>query len=178
MRAASSARRAARLYQAARRAFARDARAGFTFSRRDRFVTGFFSISPPRAPIGASPDVSTRGNAHGRNPRRSSACAAAVAEQRGASSLRAWPGMRPKRATARALTARAPPRPPLAPQRVDCRVDCRLPATLSNEENPKNLTILGVRYSWWPGAESNHRHADFQSAALPTELPGHEEARV
>src|SRR5688572_26521395 len=26
---------------------------------------------------------------------------------------------------------------------------------------------------WWPGAESNQRHADFQSAALPTELPGH-----
>ena len=26
---------------------------------------------------------------------------------------------------------------------------------------------------WWPGAGSNHRHADFQSAALPTELPGH-----
>src|ERR1041385_2443410 len=24
----------------------------------------------------------------------------------------------------------------------------------------------------WPGAESNRRHADFQSAALPTELPG------
>src|SRR5689334_7937807 len=25
---------------------------------------------------------------------------------------------------------------------------------------------------WWPGSESNQRHADFQSAALPTELPG------
>ena len=24
-----------------------------------------------------------------------------------------------------------------------------------------------------PGAESNHRHEDFQSSALPTELPGH-----
>ena len=26
---------------------------------------------------------------------------------------------------------------------------------------------------WWPEVESNHRHADFQSAALPTELSGH-----
>ena len=25
---------------------------------------------------------------------------------------------------------------------------------------------------WWPRAESNHRHTDFQSAALPTELLG------
>src|SRR6266702_6198219 len=29
-----------------------------------------------------------------------------------------------------------------------------------------------VEASLWPGAESNCRHADFQSAALPTELPG------
>jgi hypothetical protein len=26
---------------------------------------------------------------------------------------------------------------------------------------------------WWPWPESNQRHADFQSAALPTELHGH-----
>ena len=26
--------------------------------------------------------------------------------------------------------------------------------------------------NWWPVAESNHGHADFQSAALPTELTG------
>src|SRR5436189_1582444 len=26
---------------------------------------------------------------------------------------------------------------------------------------------------WCPGAGSNHRHRDFQSRALPTELPGH-----
>ncbi len=26
---------------------------------------------------------------------------------------------------------------------------------------------------WWPETELNRRHKDFQSSALPTELPGH-----
>src|SRR6267154_3659096 len=30
-----------------------------------------------------------------------------------------------------------------------------------------------VDFRWWPGTESNCRHYDFQSYALPTELPGH-----
>ena len=34
-----------------------------------------------------------------------------------------------------------------------------------------NRGRLGVKL-WWPSAESNHGHADFQSAALPTELLG------
>ena len=32
---------------------------------------------------------------------------------------------------------------------------------------------MEIKYKWWPGTESNCRHGDFQSPALPTELPGH-----
>jgi len=34
-----------------------------------------------------------------------------------------------------------------------------------------NRERLGAE-GWWPGTESNRRHEDFQSSALPTELPG------
>ena len=32
---------------------------------------------------------------------------------------------------------------------------------------------LGYGATWWLGTESNRRHEDFQSSALPTELPSH-----
>lgn len=41
----------------------------------------------------------------------------------------------------------------------------------ANEKALKPLRIKGLRI-WWPGAESNHRHADFQSAALPLSYLG------
>ena len=36
-----------------------------------------------------------------------------------------------------------------------------------------NVLTCVIPETWCPGADLNHRHADFQSAALPTELPGH-----
>jgi hypothetical protein len=42
------------------------------------------------------------------------------------------------------------------------------------------VEVFGRRWmmKWWPGRELNPRHADFQSAALPTELPGLAERRI
>ena len=42
------------------------------------------------------------------------------------------------------------------------------------------VEVFGSRWmmKWWPGRELNPRHADFQSAALPTELPGLIEPRI
>jgi hypothetical protein len=42
----------------------------------------------------------------------------------------------------------------------------------TDNKKPERLSS-GFLTIWWPGAESNHRHKDFQSSALPTELPGH-----
>ena len=39
-------------------------------------------------------------------------------------------------------------------------------------DNLVSLVLLRCEVMWCPGAESNHRHCDFQSHALPTELPG------
>jgi hypothetical protein len=35
-----------------------------------------------------------------------------------------------------------------------------------------HIAVSRLEY-WWPVSESNQGHADFQSAALPTELTGH-----
>lgn len=40
------------------------------------------------------------------------------------------------------------------------------------KQNPWYLAESGVSVFWCPGTESNRRHGDFQSPALPTELPG------
>ena len=41
-----------------------------------------------------------------------------------------------------------------------------------------SLTICNLFLFWCPGAELNHRHRDFQSRALPTELPGRRARRA
>jgi hypothetical protein len=48
------------------------------------------------------------------------------------------------------------------------------------EERRRGMMRLRSRIKilWCPGAGSNHRHCDFQSHALPTELPGQVPARA
>ena len=54
------------------------------------------------------------------------------------------------------------------------------PPTSSVRCFASSLTLLSIKkapqgcsfYGWCPEAESNHRHGDFQSPALPTELSG------
>ena len=49
---------------------------------------------------------------------------------------------------------------------------CEVPPRLAYRADVKKPETSSGFWNWWPGAESNRRHADFQSAALPTELPG------
>ena len=46
------------------------------------------------------------------------------------------------------------------------------PATLALARRYSTTEPL-PHFFWCPEAESNHRHGDFQSPALPTELSGH-----
>ena len=61
----------------------------------------------------------------------------------------------------------------------DARAD-RSPGEFPPGCRPGSLTTLTAGqgnpppgYEGWPGTELNRRHRDFQSPALPTELPGH-----
>lgn len=46
-----------------------------------------------------------------------------------------------------------------------------LHASLLGQNGPGAIELKGKE--WCPGADLNHRHHNFQSCALPTELPGH-----
>jgi hypothetical protein len=73
--------------------------------------------------------------------------------------------------------------------RQDSQLFCSLcpggiePSGFARWAAPVRLTrgkVVGFGWTaleWCPGAGSNHRHCDFQSHALPTELPGHVPAR-
>jgi hypothetical protein len=58
--------------------------------------------------------------------------------------------------------------PPVASRSHSLKAHKRAPKA----KRPITFSGDGASKFWWPGTESNHRHADFQSAALPTELPG------
>jgi hypothetical protein len=48
--------------------------------------------------------------------------------------------------------------------------------TLPLLSSGRSLACFSLREKpsdWWPEVELNHRHEDFQSTALPTELSGH-----
>ncbi len=75
----------------------------------------------------------------------------------------------PTRGRTGASRWRTPPAP------VSARALC---ARAGNPRRLRSTTRWRFRKGWWPGTESNRRHGDFQSPALPTELPGPERRRI
>ena len=56
-----------------------------------------------------------------------------------------------------------------------CEMAAVLPRSFPRDSQPGRFEELGLWKNgerWCPGADLNHRHGDFQSPALPTELPG------
>ena len=60
---------------------------------------------------------------------------------------------------------------------TDCTVKCTVNCTVESSLYSTAVKMRGknceIGLEWWTGAESNRRHTDFQSVALPTELPVH-----
>ena len=59
-------------------------------------------------------------------------------------------------------------------QRVRERI-CRSAFSRGNEKSPEPDLFRALKKIWCRGTESNCPHGDFQSPALPTELPRHDE---
>jgi hypothetical protein len=58
------------------------------------------------------------------------------------------------------------------PEAVTCGASTRCEMSSTARKSPARPCHCRARHTWWPGTESNRRHGDFQSPALPTELPG------
>ena len=56
---------------------------------------------------------------------------------------------------------------------TDRRISRADTAALQKRKRLATRRVCKPLFYWWPRAELNHRHKDFQSSALPTELLGH-----
>src|SRR3989449_3401570 len=50
----------------------------------------------------------------------------------------------------------------------------RTPRVRGTRRSPTRKSSTGLKEEWWAGTGLNRRHQDFQSCALPTELPAHQ----
>ena len=106
-------------------------------------------------------------------PQRSAGCLGATTT--GGSTAATFRHEAGKRRVSRDQAAILPPWPLLrfachASQNLVAKANCP-PWSILRAAAQRTAT---AREIWWPRAELNHRHKDFQSSALPTELLGHE----